>query len=166
MRKVLLITIILLFLFVLVGCEDKSNRQESVDNQKLIHEHCTRGGTVSEGSVVTLYYDLYYQGDVLRQLDSYEGVESTDSLLLDQYEQAYRNVHEPYKDLEYYQASVIRDDTHVVSKISIDYEHINIDELIKIEGEDDNIFEKKVPKASKWKELAKKVGAKCSVVEE
>ena len=166
MKKVLMFSCLLFLFAFLVGCDNESIEKENVSNQKIIHEHCTRSGFAGEDNVVTLYYDIYYQGDVLKRLESYEGIESSDSSLLDQYEKSYRSVHENYNGLDYYQTSVLRDDTHVVSQILIDYENIDIERLIEIEGEEDNIFENKVPKASKWKELAKKVGAKCSVVEE
>ena len=39
-----------------------------------------------------------------------------------------------------------------------------IDKLIEIEGEEDNVFENKIPKVSKWLDLSKKFGTTCELV--
>ena len=41
---------------------------------------------------------------------------------------------------------------------------VDIDKLIEIEGEEDNIFENKIPKVSKWLDLSKKFGTTCELV--
>ena len=159
--KKLLIIIVLLSSVFLVACEkgDSSN----ITSNKMLHEHCTRSG-VLDGGTADLQYDIYYTGDILNKIESYEAVSSEDSSLLDQYEEAYNTIHAYYKGLNYYITKVERTEGSIESTIIIDYDKINIDELISIEGEEDNIFENKVPKVSKWKELAKKVGTKCELV--
>lgn len=149
MKKLLLICLILL----LCGCS----------NGTIIHEHCTRSGTISGDGSVELNYELYYKDDVLLKLESYETVYSEDSNLLDTYYDAYNKIHNNYKNLEYYNTKLDRSDSYVSSTMIIDYKNIDIDKLIQIEGEEDNIFENNIPKVSKWKEFAKKVGTKCSV---
>ena len=131
-----------------------------------MHEHCTRTATAGDDVDVKLEYDLYYKDDVLLKLESVEQITSKDEETLDTYESAYKNIHKNYEGLKYYDTSVNREKESVTSKIVIEYKKIDIDKLIEIEGEEDNIFENKVPKASKWKELAKKLGAKCEVVED
>lgn len=151
-----LIIILLLIIPFITGCENKEK----------IHEHCTRSATAGENVDVKLEYELYYKDDVLLKLESVEQITSEEEETLDLYESAYRNIHNNYANLKYYDTNIERKDNTVTSKIVIDYKRIDIDKLIEIEGEEDNIFEDKIPKASKWKELAKKLGAKCEVVED
>ena len=151
MKKLLLVGLII----ILCGCS----------NTSIIHEHCTRDGTF-DGGEAKLSYELYYTGDVLLKLESYESVYSDDSSVLDTYQDAYQKIHNNYKNLNYYSTELKRDNSSVNSIMIIEYNKIDIDKLISIEGEEDNIFENKIPKVSKWKEFAKKVGTSCSVVNE
>lgn len=166
MKKTFYLFVFIGIIFLFVGC---GNKKETVKNQKIntgdmIHEHCSRVGSAGEGNEVSLEYDLYYQGDVLKLLQSHEEVFSSNQELLDTYENAYRSIHNHYQDLEYYETTLVRNDTSVSSNMNIYYDKIDIDQLIQIEGEEDNIFENKVPLVSKWKAFAKKVGTKCEVV--
>ena len=167
-------------LIIFVGIYRHNNQQEKptpsptetvspteepvVEDETQVHEHCTRTG-VMEGGNADLSYEIYYTGKVLNRVESTEMVTSDDEEILDQYEGAYRAIHAHYEGLEYYDTSVIRTDNSVTSKITIDYDHIDIDELISIEGNDNNVFEDEVPKIAKWRALARKVGMKCSKVE-
>lgn len=169
MKKILYLGILLSFAFLLTGCDkDKTvvmSNGEKVNTSKLTHLHCTRGGEIDNGEV-SLQYDLYSKGEVLNLLQSVERVMSSDSSVLDTYENAYRDIHKHYDGLEYYDAEVIRGDTTVTSKITINYEKIDINQLLQIEGEEDNIIEDGVAKVDKWISLAKQFGASCEEVED
>ncbi len=169
MKKVIIIIVgivgcFLLFRLTMQKTNVKSHGGEQTDNS-MVHEFCTRQG---EGSNIEteLNYELYYTGDVLNVLISKEAVTSEDPAVLDQYEEAYKGIYSHYEGLDYYEPEVIREENTVTSLVVIDYDHIDIDQLIAIEGEKDNIFIDKVPSVSKWKELAKKFGTKCVVIEE
>ena len=43
----------------------------------------------------------------------------------------------------------------------INYDKVDINKIISIEGDKDNIFEDGQAKVKKWKKLAKKVGTEC-----
>ena len=169
--KKYLIFIILFLAIIVTGCEKKDTKEqvisngEKVDTTKMIHEHCERAGSM-DGGELSLNYELYYTGEVLNLLKSEEKVISSSDEILTTYENAYRGIHEHYKGLEYYDTEVVRGDTTVTSTITINYDKISIPTLIQIEGEEDNIFEDGVAKVAKWKELAKKFGTKCQIVEE
>ena len=168
MKELKLLGIILLSACLLVGCEKKRTIEvngETINTKEMIHEYCERMGTL-EGGTADLHYDIYYTGDRLNVLRSEETVRSTSSSVLDEYENSYKTLHNYYKDLKYYDTSIIRDDEHVSSIIIINYDKIDMDELISIEGLEDNIIEDGVPKVQKWKDLAKKIGATCERVEE
>ena len=102
-------------------------------------------------------YELYYTGDKLNILESTEKVIATKDSDLDTYQQAYEKIDSYYEGLEYYDTEVIRGDTSVTRKATINYD---------IEGEEDNIIQDGEAKVDLWLELAKKFGTKCEVVEE
>ena len=161
--------ILILSIIIVTGCEKEEQKvvvnQRKIDVSKLVHEHCTRSGVVEDGEA-NLEYDIYYTGEVLNLLVSKEAVTSTNSEIVSKYENAYQSIHNHYKGIDHYETSIEKKENTVTSIIKIDYDKIDIDKLIELEGEEDNIFENKVPKVSKWKDLAKKMGAKCSTVAE
>ena len=169
--KKYLIFIILLLAIIVTGCEKKDTKEqvisngEKVDTTTMVHEHCSRAGSM-DGGELSLNYELYYTGEVLNLLKAEEKVISSSDEILTTYENAYRGIHEHYKGLEYYDTEVVRGDTTVTSTITINYDKVSIPTLIQIEGAEDNIFEDGVAKVAKWKELAKKFGTKCQIVEE
>jgi len=171
MKKNSIILLLILLVILITGCDKETTKEKVISNGKEIntskmeHKHCTREGTVTNGQA-SLNYDLYYTGDRLNILKSEEKVISSSDEVLDTYEEAYKGIHKHYEGLEYYDTSVVRGDTTVTSTITINYDNIDINKLIDIEGEEDNIFENKVPKVDKWITLAKKFGAKCEVVED
>ena len=169
--KKISIFIILLSMFIITGCEQEKTTKKVISNGKEIntskmeHKHCTRKGQINDGEV-SLNYDIYYTGDVLNIVKSEEKVISSSNDILNTYEDAYKNIHNKYKELEYYDTNVIRDEESVTSTILINYDKIDVDKLTEIEGKTSNVFEGKTAKVSKWLELAKKFGTKCEIVEE
>ncbi len=166
MKKISII-IVLFLVILLCGCESKDNEiiinNKPVNTSKMEHKHCTREATL-DGGEVKLEYDIYYTGEVLNLLVSKEKIISSSEDILNTYEEAYKKIHLNYEKLENYDTSVVRGDTTVLSTISINYDKVDIDKLIEIEGEEDNIFINKVPKVDKWLELAKKFGTTCELV--
>ena len=68
--------------------------------------------------------------------------------------------------MDYYDTKVTRGDTSVTRNAIINYDKIDIEKLLEIEGEEDNIIENGEAKVDKWLSLAKKFGTKCELVEE
>ena len=170
MKRISIIITLLLVCILLCGCEEKENKQVIVNNQvvntaSMKHKHCTREANVNGGEG-KFEYDIYYTGSILNVLKSKEEVISADDELLNTYEESYKKIHSYYEGLDYYDTSVVRGDTTVISTISINYDEIDINKLIDIEGEEDNIFENKIPKVNKWLSFAKKLGVKCELVED
>lgn len=170
MKKIGIIISLLLVVVLLCGCESKKEEKviingKEVNTSKMEHKHCTRNGSLTGGDV-KLEYEIYYTGDVLNVVKSTEKVISSDESILNSYEEAYRNIHSHYTNLDNYDTEIIRGDTSVTSVMNINYDAIDIEELIEIEGEEDNIFENKIPKVSKWLEFAKKFGTKCELVDD
>ena len=169
MKKIIIGIILVLAIIGLTGCEKKEKvviSGEKVNTSKMLHKHCTREGDAGTGIEVELNYEIYYTGDILNLLESEEKIITASEEKLTEYENAYKKIHEHYKGLKYYDAEVTRTETTVTSKISINYDKINISRLLDIEGAEDNIIENGVAKVDKWLELAKKFGTKCELVEE
>ena len=161
MKKLSFVFIIIMSLFIITGCESK----EEVDVSNMTHQLCERAGSIDNGEV-ELKYDIYFTGDKLNMIKSFEKVISDDSSILDTYEESYKKIHSAYVGLSYYDTDVVRDDNSVTSTMNINYDKVDIDKLIEIEGEEDNIFEDGEAKVKKWKALAKKFGTKCTDVTE
>ena len=82
----------------------------------------------------------------------------------DTYENAYRGIATNYSGLDHYETNITRSGNTVSFEMNIDYDKIDIPALIRIEGEEDNIFENGIPKVQKWLDLAEKFGTKCELV--
>ena len=128
-------------------------------------KQCSRQGSV-QGGTANLNYEIFYTDDKINLLRSEEQVVSNDQNVLKTYEDAYRGIHKHYEGLQYYDTEVVVGENSVTSVITINYDKINIKQLLAIEGEEDNIIENGTAKLSKWLELSKKFGTKCEDVEE
>ena len=169
MKKISIIVILFVFVTLITGCEEENkvvSNGENVSTANMEHKHCTRSGSGTSGITTELNYELYYTGDRLNILESTEKVIANKDSDLDQYQKAYEQINKYYNGLEYYDTEVIRGDTSVTRKTTINYDKINIKELLKIEGEEDNIIEKGETKVEKLIALTKKFGTKCEIVEE
>lgn len=170
MKKNSIIIVLILSLFLVTACQEKKTQEnvvsngETVDTSKMKHKTCTRDASAGSGIDVTLSYDLYYTGDDLNILHSSEKVVATSDDTLDEYESAYKKIDYNYENLKYYDSKVIRGDTSVTRDLTINYDKIDIDGLLAIEGEEDNIIENGKAKVDKWMTLAKKFGTKCEDV--
>lgn len=169
MKRNSFIFIIIISVFIITGCIDNNkiiSNGEKISVANMEHKHCTRSGVGNSGVTTELSYELYYTGDKLNILESTEKVNATNETDLDKYQEAYETINSNYEGLEYYDTKIIRNDSSVTRKTIINYDKININDLLYIEGEEDNIIEDGEAKVEKWLSLAKKFGTKCVTVEE
>lgn len=159
MKKGIVFLFAIILVFTVTACDKKESDRVSESDQ--IHITCNRTGTIDENSGAKMTYEVYYTGDIINYIESTEVVTSTSSSVLDTYEAAYKKIHDYYTDIDHYETELIRTTTTVTSKMYIDYDKINIKELVELEGEEDNIFEDNLPKMSKYREFAKKIGITC-----
>lgn len=175
MKKCKLLLILFICLFVIVGCgnNDTKTLKSSSNGDSNINDiddltsdkgtlSCSRSATASDGVTPSFNYEIEYNGDNILQLHSVEMVTSDDSSKLDEYESAYKKINTYYENLKYYDSNVIRTSNSVTRDTVINYDKINIDDLLEIEGEDDNIIEDGKAKLSIWLEFASKFGTECS----
>ena len=170
MKKGFLLILIIISILFVTGCDDEKDVVISngtrVNVSKMGHKHCSREAKAGDGITVELNYDLYYKDEDLLLLKSVEKINTTDSTSLDTYENAYNGIKVHYDGLEYYDQEVVRDSESVTNTITINYEKIDIQKLLDIEGEEDNVIENGKAKVDKWITLAKKFGTKCEEVTE
>lgn len=173
MKKSRFLIILVLLAFLLSGCSNSSESKEevksngeTVDTTKMQVMHCTRSASASKGVEVKLNYDLYYTGEILNLLRSEEKIISSSEESLTLYEDAYKKIKSNYEGLEYYDQEIVRGDTTVTNTITINYDKIDVDRLLEIEGEEDNIIENGKAKVDAWVTLAKKFGTTCEDAKE
>lgn len=158
-KKYSFILIIILTVTLLTGC----NNNETSSNSSLASQgtlYCERAGTIENGSV-NFSYILHYKDDNIIELHSTEEVISEDSETLDIYENAYRSIFKAYEGLKHYDNTITRTNTSIKSYTVINYEKINIDDLLAIEGEEDNVIEDGKAKLSIWLDFAEQFGTTC-----
>lgn len=132
--------------------------EESKNMQKMF---CTREATGKEKAQVNLNYTLYYQGEYLQVLHSKEQIVTENQEVLDEYQIAYINIYKNYENLEYYNTSVVRKENSVTNDTIIQYNKLDTEKLLEIEGEEDNIIKDGKVKVSDWVEFAEQLGTKC-----
>lgn len=158
----------LLFIIITVSACSNVSEDNGVDMSKYNTKdfslvECTRDAVTEDDSSVDIKYKVYYDKDEYIQIIlSTQKVTSTDSSVLDQYEEAYNNVYSVYDDLDYYDNVVTRDEDSVTTKTYINYGKVDMDKLMEIEGTDNNVevTDGKI-KLSDWKNFAKKYGTSC-----
>ena len=169
MKEIKIFVLILLSTCLLVGCEKKEEIEiegEKIDTKEMVHEHCSRTGTL-EGGEAELNYDIYYTGEVLNILRSEEKVKSSTSSILDEYEEAYKSIKDQYKGLRYYDVTVTRDGNSVIYDTVINYEKIDMDKLREIEPEIEgqaDIYKNNKLMLKTWWEFSKDMGMTCKGV--
>lgn len=175
--KRILISFLLIFCLLLTGCgeEEVVDEKEPVVNRESVLDvidssgngklFCTREAFASEGIDVELTYELTYKNGYVMLLHANEKVMSDDKDSLDEYEKAYRNIAKNYEGLKYYDITITRSDNTVVNDTVINYEKIDTDKLLDIEGEEDNVIVDGKVKLTTWVSFAEKFGASCKEVE-
>ena len=179
-NKIIFLVLIFACVFFLGGCSETGKEQsnditgttnikESIvsddfDENGVGMLKCSTEAYAEEGMDVELRYTLKYKNGNILELVSVQKVISEKQDSLSVYENAYKNIANNYKDLCFYDTSIVRESNSVSYTAIINYEKINIDKLLRIEGEEDNIIKNGKAKLSLWLELAGKVGTVCEEV--
>lgn len=177
MKRIKIIGILIIFLLIVTGCssDTTTNKDSSSENSsdtissankdidtsgsgKLL---CTREASAAEGIDVDLKYEIQYNNGIIQILHSIEKIVSENKDSLDEYEEAYRKIASNYEGLKYYDTSIVRTDTTVTNDTTINYEKLDMNKLIEIEGEEDNVVEDGRVKLATWLDFAEKFGTTC-----
>jgi len=170
-------------LFIFTGCSNDQDLVNNVDgeNSSVVKEEvdnnnvkstkdlesrkgelsCSREATAGDGITPAFNYYIKYKNGNILELHSIEMVMSSDQESLDIYEEAYKNINKNYKGLKYYDTKVVRDKNSVTKDTVINYDKIDIDALLDIEGEKNNIVRDGKAKLDIWLDFAGKFGTTC-----
>lgn len=163
-KKIIKISFLVTFIFVITGCKENSIDMSKYKSTKYGHITCTTNATADKVSKITLKYDVYYNNNnkYIEMLKSVEGIETDDTSILNEYNKAYQSIADTYKDIDYYDISIVKNKTKVTKTTYINYAKVDMDELMKLEGTEDNVkLTNGKIKISDWKDFAKKYGTTC-----
>ncbi|MDO4996513.1 MAG: hypothetical protein Q4E69_04980 [Bacilli bacterium] len=169
MKKLSKIVLVLVFsLLILTGCSEETKFESGTTVDKNSDTTnatgtllCSRGGKGLGDSTAELSYEVNYKKGYLTKVHSIEKVISEDSSILDQYEDAYKNIFKVYKDLKYYENTITRVDNSVTSDTTIDYSKIDMKKLEELESSSQSIIKNGKVSLNDWLTFASKVGTKC-----
>ena len=153
MKNRFLILFLFFSFFLVTGCDEE---------YKIVY--CTRSVEDSSNNIsASMRYELYYDSNYyVRKSVSNEEITSTSSDVIEEYKKAYEDSFKAYKDLSYYTNTITVNDNTLTSLTIIDYDKVDSKKILKIEGDDGNIFTKdgKV-KLDTLIERYQKTGSKC-----
>lgn len=121
MKKIILLGIVLL-IFV-TGCGTSKE-------EKMI---CTRTATMN-GMEMDFRYEVYYQGNDVNKVKTTEKVKSDSEVTLKNLENQAKILYSNFDKIENYNYNVTIDGNTLISTTNINYQKINIDELLKIDS--------------------------------
>ena len=176
MKKIVSLFIILFLSLLITGCGNKEEQEKvPVVNKDSILDHidkagsgklkCSREAYASTGVDVDLSNEVEYKDGYITLLHSVDVITSDDQDSLDLYEDAYIKIAKNYKGLKYYDITISRTANSVINDVVINYEKIDIDKLLDIEGEEDNVIVNGKVALETWVGFAEKFGIKCEKVE-
>ena len=140
--KKLLIFVCLLSIAICSGCESETSLEKSVTKEKGEKVlKCTRKVSNEDNFTADIRYNIYYKGDYVTKTVSIEKVTSDDKDTLKSYKDAYENVFKNYKDIDYYDNKVEQNGNTVSSVTVINYNKVDVNKIIELEGKEDNIFD-------------------------
>ena len=134
------IGISLFLIMILILCSS-CGKDETIEEKNGNVLHCTRKVTAQDNMTTDIKYSIYYDGEYVTKTVAIEKITSDDKELLQQYKEAYEKVFSNYKNIDYYENKVEKNGNTVSSTTVVDYQKVDVNKIIEIEGSDDNIFE-------------------------
>ena len=126
---------------------------------------CTRAANAYSGLTASFNYGVTYKHGIITFIHSIEKVKGDSSSALDEYEEAYNKIRDRYSDIKYYDITVTRDTNSVIYDSKIDYEKVDMNKILKIEGNENNIYDSNNKlELKKWYSFVKKMGTTCKGV--
>ncbi len=166
MKRNKILFLIIIICLVITGCGHKKPSNKTIKskddlNNKSGSMSCTRETTANDGIKPSCTYKITYSNGNILILHSVEKITTDNTEYLNQYEEAYKKINSYYANLKYYDTKVIREADSVTRDTTINYDKINTDKLLALEGEEDNIIVNGKAKLNKWLKFARKFGTEC-----
>lgn len=166
MKKKIKVLALIIIMISLTACTKNNTAGTKVDKTtdtsnlkgKLI---CSRTGEGLNNSSVGLDYEVEYRNGYITKMHSIEKVSTSNQDVLDQYEEAYKKIFSAYKDVKYYTNKITRSEIEVVSDTTIEYDKVDMNKIIAIEGNNQGLYVNGKLDLSKWLDFAEQVGTSC-----
>lgn len=170
---------LLLICVLLVGCGKKDVDVVNTSNSKSKYSDnpssninvngsgelkCEREANVIDDLKGTFIMNVTYKDGNITVLHTYEKVEGDKPDSLTKFEDAYNKIANQYKDVEYYDITVTRKDDYVIFDSNVNYEKVDINKVIAIEGDVAKMFKDGKAKLKSWLAFAKRFGITCEGV--
>lgn len=154
-KKLLILGIIALVL--ITGCGQK----EKDTTKKMDKMVCTRTSNMNDLEM-DFNYQVYYEGNNVNKVQTTEKIISDDTTVLGEYKQQIEALYSNFDNIENYNYNVVIEGDTLTSTTDINYEKIDINELLKIDSSisqllnDDNKID-----LDKITEVYEQIGATC-----
>ena len=126
-KKLLILGIIALVL--ITGC-GQGSKDITVKEEKMV---CTRTGNMNNLEM-DFNYEVYYEGNNVNKVQTTEKITSEDTSVLEQSKQQIENLYSNFDNIENYNYNVVIEGNTLTSTTDINYEKIDIDELLEIDS--------------------------------
>ena len=149
-----LIVIIVVLIAMTIGFIVGNNKGPI--NGKLVCKYSSDSNTMNN----SFEYNMKFKMRNVTRLETIENISSDDVELLKTYMESLEELTKKYQDLKYYNVDMSLKNNNLIVKTTIDYDKLDMNKYLKIEGEKVYIKNKKV-KVIKLKEIYEKNGASC-----
>lgn len=126
-KKLLILGIIALVL--ITGC-GQGSKDITVKEEKMV---CTRTANMNNLEM-DFNYEVYYEGNNVNKVQTTEKITSEDTSVLEQSKQQIENLYSNFDNIENYNYNVVIEGNTLTSTTDINYEKIDIDELLEIDS--------------------------------
>ena len=153
MKKCLLKCVLFTSVIVLLaGCTSKTNGKKM-----------TCSATATQGNIhIKMHYEVTFLGEYVKTVKTEEELTSSDKNTLKGYKNTIEDVYKKYDDIDYYDYKIeMKDDHTLISHVSIDYDHVDIDKIVALSDSSDQLIKNGKVKLSDIKEVYENVGATC-----
>jgi len=142
--------------------ENSKNTKNNVDNSNETMFCTLNKPNFMSWTSLESTYKINYNGEYVNSVDTVEIVNSDDEQIIEYYKDAVEEIYKPYKNLKYYDYDIKATKDTLTSKVTINYEKIDMDKFVEINPEGAAFFVKdnKIS-LEKLVEYYEMIGATC-----
>lgn len=122
---------------------------------------CSKKTAVTSDIEMILSYKITYKGEYVKMIETEEKVISSDQEVLELYKLSVEELHEAYKEIDYYDYSVNLSDDTLISTTKIDYTKIDTDKLIEIDSDNAALIKDGKVRIDDIREMYEGLGSIC-----
>lgn len=158
MKKIMILGVALLVL--LMGCgQEKKTDYKSMKEEKMV---CKRTANMN-GMEMDFHYEVYYQGNNVNKVQTTEKITSSSAETLKNLESQIKALYSNFDNIENYKYQIIIDGDTLISTTDINYQKIDIDELLKIDSSIQQLLnDNKKIALDKITQVYEQTGATCN----